>query len=189
MNSGGDDLVLMANEFEPEKGNLLTTLPILHKTFSFRIEVMLLGPPTGQWRNVVHVTKGEGSAFPGDRMPLISFHPNDNRIQVGSYVNGQVNFPCDSKIELELGQWYKIETKQVFREGKYFYSVLSPSFSFARGGQNCQDVENVTPTDFTEMRVYVSHPWGDAANAQITNFVFSTTCKINRYLKVLVKLT
>lgn len=152
----------------------------MHKSYSFVFEIMVTGPPTGEWRNIAHVTKGGSNSNPGDRMPLISLHPDENRFHISSYVNGQVNSPCNSQSEAELNTWYKFEIKQVFSHGKYLYSVASDSFLFDKGGQICKDVENTSPIELTDMKVYVSDPWGSVANAKIRHFKFSTTCKMEK---------
>ena len=163
------------------------TIPEMHKAYSFTFEIMVTGAPTGEWRNIAHVTKGGSNSNPGDRMPLISLYPDENRLHISSYVNGVVNYACNTQIETKLDTWYKFEIKQVLSKGKYLYSVLSDSFVFDRQDKSCKDVENTTPIELSNMKVYASDPWGNVANAKIRHFTFSTTCK-NQKLKLLVKL-
>ena len=73
-------LVLIADEYQPTAGTLLTTIPKMHPIYSVELEIKATEPQTNAWKSIIHITKGGSNGVPGDRMPLISLHPNELRI-------------------------------------------------------------------------------------------------------------
>ena len=82
----------MGDEYKPTSGTLLTTIPKMYPIYSVQLEIKVTGSQTNGWKSVVHITQGGSNSVPGDRMPLISLHPNELRLQISSYVNDKVNY-------------------------------------------------------------------------------------------------
>ena len=178
-------MVLIGAEFVPTVGTLLATIPRMHPIFSVKIDVMVTeGQLSSGWTNIVHITQGGSYSVPGDRMPLISLFPNENRLHISSYVNGDVNMACNGKTLLEPNKWVQIEIKQIFTSGRFEYSVTSDLVEFyPHYDEHSKCVlENTTPMEFVNMKVYASDPWNGSPQAKIRNFRFSTTCKTRSFL-------
>ena len=175
---------MIGAEFVPTVGTLLATIPRMHPVFSVKIDIMVTGDQGSGWTNIAHITQGGSMSVPGDRMPLISLFPNENRLHISSYINGNINMACNAKTLLEPNKWVQIEIKQIFTSGRFEYSVTSDSVEFYPyydEHSKCV-LENTTPMEFVNMKVYASDPWNGSPQAKIRNFRFSTTCKTRSFL-------
>lgn len=131
------------------------------------LELKVTGDQRDTFTNIVHITQGGSNGVPGDRMPLISLFPSENKLHMSSYVNGNINHSYNPPEILQLGIWTKIRIQQRLINSKYMYSVFI-------NDKERYIVENTTPIDLHNMIVYASDPWGSTPNAKIRNFNFST---------------
>ena len=143
----------------------------MYPIYSVELEIKLTDQSTNAWKSIIHITKGGSNGVPGDRMPLISLHPNELGIQISSYVNNYVNYAFSPEELLELNIWYKFRIEQILEKGKYIYSIYFK-------GNLVHTVENTTPIELDNMKVYTNDPWTDTPPTKIRNFIFSTSqCK------------
>merc|ERR1712130_1092638 len=60
------------------------------------------------WVNLLHFTaSGDNYGRPGDRMPLISLYPGENKLHIACYVNNEVSYAYDN-------DYVKLNGKQVY---------------------------------------------------------------------------
>lgn len=149
----------------------------MYAVYSVELDIMVTGEPSDSFTNVIHVTNsGQNQAAPGDRMPLISIRPDENKLHIGSYVNGEINHVFNSNEELKLNIWTNVRVQQTITNGKYIYAIYMDN-------HQKYVIPNKTPIDLYDLKVYASSPWSSAPNAKIRNFKF-TTCKAIVYSSV-----
>ena len=162
---------MVDDEYQPTVGTLITVLDRMDPVFTVEVDVMMTGSQRNEWTNIVHITRGGSMEQPGDRMPLISLFPNENRLHISSYVNGKINYAYSPPEIWELDIWTKIRVQQRRVNSKYIYSVYINDKEY-------HTVENTTPIYLYNVKVYASDPWNSTPKAKIRNFKFSTKCKI-----------
>lgn len=149
----------------------------MHPTYLVELEIKVTAAQTNEWKSIIHITQGGSNGVAGDRMPLISLHPNENRLQISSYVNSKVNHAYNADDILDLDVWTKVRVEQVLTNKQYIYTIYI-------NGQKVHTVENETPIELSNMKVYANDPWTPTPAAHIRNFKFSTTCKtVNKLMK------
>ena len=166
----GSKIILVGEQFQPTVGTLITVLNRMDPVFTVEVDVMMTGDQRETFTNIVHITRGGGMEQPGDRMPLISLFPNENRLHISSYVNGNINYAYNPPEIWEFNVWTKIRVQQRLVNSKYIYSVYINDNQY-------HTVENTTPISLYNVKVYASDPWSGTPKAVIRNFRFSTQCK------------
>ena len=150
----------------------MTTLPRMFPIYSVELEIMVWGPQNGGYTNIVHLSKsGQSMEEPGDRMPAIYLQPRENKLHIGAYVNGDINHAYNSDEILQDNIWTKVKVQQTHVDGKYLYAIYI-------GTIQKYVIENTTPIDIYDIKVYACDPWNSQPKAVIRNFKFSTQCKI-----------
>lgn len=129
------------------------------------------------WTNLIGFTLHDGATlYPGDRMPVISLHPNKFRFQIAAYVNGDnnyaFNYPANDQTSIEQDAWTKIKVQQYYDYSEYPYKY---TYSIYINDKLELNVENTTPAVFENIKVYVCGP-GRCENpeAKIRNLKFKT---------------
>ena len=167
----GSKIILVGEQYQPTVGTLITVLDRMDPVFTVEVDVMMTGAQRDAWTNIVHITRGGPMSEPGDRMPLISLFPSENRLHISSYVSGNVNHAFSPPEIWENDMWVKIRVQQQLVNSKYTYSVYI-------NDEQRHTVENTTPLYLYNQKVYASNPWDGTPKALIRNFKFSTKCKI-----------
>ena len=71
------------------------------------------------WVNLLHFTAtGENYGHAGDRMPLISLYPGENKLHIASYVNNDASFAFDSSHKMKQNTWTKLEVGQTYLQAR-----------------------------------------------------------------------
>jgi len=168
---GGNSINIIAEEFQPTVGTLVTTLPRMFPIYSVELEIMVTGEQRDSFTNIIHLSKtGQNMVEPGDRMPAIYLRPGENKLHIGAYVNGNNNHAYNSNEILKQNIWTKVQVLQTHVDGKYIYSIYI-------GNRQEYVIENTTPIDIYDIKVFASDPWTGTPKTKIRNLKYST-CKM-----------
>ena len=156
----------LQEEHQIEKGDLLTTIPILAKEWKLSFEFKANRVKTG-FQQVLHMTiggKGTGSgAKYGDRTPAIWTHKTKGLI-VASAVNDEVSYSEYFKPLPKSGEWISIEIAQEVEVSDTIYSITI-------AGEKVLSETNTNPSRFEKVKVFSSSTWYTAARGVIRNLV------------------
>ena len=106
----------MNEEFQPKKGNLLTTLCKVGKVYSVSFE-FIMTESTGDWKNILHLTNSGDNDKYGARNPNIQLKPR-GRLHITAAVNGEKSYAYSTKDPLLTNTWYKVEIEQKHEDDK-----------------------------------------------------------------------
>lgn len=162
-------LVLFEGVFQPEIGHLITILPSVYRIWHLEVDIMPTGKNHYSWVNLLHFTaSGDNYGRPGDRMPLISLYPGENKLHIACYVNNEVSYAYDNDYILPMHRWTKLEIGQTYVQSQFVYYVKL-------NGKQVYSVVNRYPRDFSNMMVYGCDPWSEKPNAKLRNLYFTTS--------------
>jgi hypothetical protein len=162
-------LVLFEGVFQPEIGHLVTILPSVYRIWHLEVDIMPTGKNHYSWVNLLHFTaSGDNYGRPGDRMPLISLYPGENKLHIACYVNNEVSYAYDNDYILPMHRWTKLEIGQTYVQSQFVYYVKL-------NGKQVYSVVNRYPRDFSNMMVYGCDPWSEKPNAKLRNLYFTTS--------------
>jgi len=113
--------------------------------------------------NILQITKG-GSSGSGDRMPAIWFHPRTNKLYICTSIGNHVNHCVSQNSNLPSWSYTNIRVTQKIDKScmKYRYKIFV-------NGTLIHAVDNGNPLFLKNVRVYLSNPWHQAANALVKN--------------------
>ena len=161
----------LQEEHQIEKGDLLTTIPILAKEWKLSFEFKANRVKTG-FQQVLHMTtggKGAGRAAKyGDRTPAIWIWTPKGFL-ISSSVGGRTSYAKYFKrpswwTRVLSRQWVKIEVGQELVASQMIYSI-------SINGENALSVKNKAPSEFQNVKVFSSSPWYNPVNGHIRNLV------------------
>jgi len=162
-------LVLFEGVFQPEIGHLVTILPALYRIWHMEVDIMPTGKNHYSWVNLLHFTaSGDNYGRAGDRMPLVSLYPGENKLHIACYINNEVSYAYDNDYILPMHRWTKLEVGQTYVQGQFVYYVKL-------NGKQVYSVVNKYPRDFSNMMVYASDPWSEKPNAKLRNLFMTTS--------------
>lgn len=162
-------LTLIDGEYQPLPGHLIAVVPFVYRIWHLEVEIMPYDKNHFSWVNLLHFTaSGENFGHAGDRMPLISLYPGENKLHIASYVNNDASFAFDSSHKMQKNSWTKLEVGQTYLQGQYVYYIKID-------GKQHFSVVNQYPRDFTDMMVYACDPWSEKPNAKLRNLFYTTT--------------
>ena len=190
-------------EHKIEKGDLLTTIPVLTKEWKLSFEFKT-NKIEERFQQVLHMTtggKGAGSgAKYGDRTPAIWRHSSRGFL-ISSAVNGKPSFsnyikPPSWWYYQLVGGWVKIEVGQELVDSEMIYYISIDGIDAlpgngrrrgkggrrgrrGRGGRLSADysAKNSAPSEFKDVKVYASSPWYNPMNGYIRNLVIKNKQK------------
>lgn len=154
-------------ETQLTKGSLLTTLPSLSKEYYLSFELLVSKHTSAEFRSLLHLTIDGNFGKYGSRIPGIWLF-KDNTIHIASAINGDQNYLSYTREPLKAGKWYLLEIEQVLKERKYLYQVRL-------NGASVHTVENKSPKDFKNVKVYTADPWYDPLNGKIKNLMIANS--------------
>ena len=167
----------LQEEHQIEKGDLLTTIPILAKEWKLSFEFKANRVKTG-FQQVLHMTtggKGAGrGAKYGDRTPAIWIWTPKGFL-ISSSVRGRTSYAKYFKspswwTRVISRQWVKIEVGQKLVASQMIYSI-------SINGENALSVKNSAPSEFKNVKVFSSSPWYNPVNGYIRNLVIENKGK------------
>ena len=160
-----------------KKNNLLAIIPKLSRSYSVKFEFKPTRFQSG-WTNIIHLTAtGNNCCKYGDRIPAVWFYSTTttatkNKVHICSAVSGRGNYCFDSGIIVPRGQWTTIEINQ-HREGvSYKYVVKVNNIMLG-------SVTNSKPQLFSNVKVFGSDSWHNAAQGSMRNLVINPNLKGN----------
>ena len=187
-------------EHKIEKGDLLTTIPVLTKEWKLSFELKAKEIEEG-FQQVLHMTtggKGAGSgAKYGDRTPAIWRHSSRGFL-ISSAVNGKPSFSNYIKPPSwwYYQLWVKIEVGQELVDSEMIYYISIDGIDAhpgsgrrrGRGGRRGRrgrgrrlsadySAKNSAPSEFRDVKVYASSPWYNPMNGYIRNLVIKNKQK------------
>ena len=167
----------LQEEHQIEKGDLLTTIPILAKEWKLSFEFKANRVKTG-FQQVLHMTtggKGAGrGAKYGDRTPAIWIWTPKGFL-ISSSVGGRISYAKYFKspswwTRVLSRQWVKIEVGQKLVAFQMIYSI-------SINGEKALSVKNSAPSEFKNVKVFSSSPWYNPVNGYIRNLVIENKGK------------
>ena len=151
------------------KGKLITTLPILEKSYFVSFEMKPTSLPGG-YHNILHFTIGGDIGKYGERTPAV--WSNGNSLHVCSAVSGNANYCQDIHNFIKINEWFSLNISQQLTNGKYMYKIETNGTVF-------HEVENKEPATFDNVEVYVSNPWYPANPGSIRKIIVGTGTDID----------
>ena len=147
----------------------MQTIPTLGKAWKVSFDLTLFGE-IKDWSNIIHLSIGGNMGKYGDRTPTVQTVPGTTKLHFGSSVNGKKNYNFNSE-DMPVNKKIRVVIEQKFLNNKkYQYSVYID-------GKQIHTVENKKAEEFKNVKVYVSDPWYEPANAQIENIVIENNGK------------
>ncbi|XP_065671364.1 uncharacterized protein LOC136089327 isoform X2 [Hydra vulgaris] len=142
------------------KNNLITTLPMLEKSYSVSFKIKPKSYKTMVYLSVIHLTIGGGYGNDGDRTPAVWFsNDGSGSLLIISSVNGDVNHLYFTQ-PLQLNEWSRIRISQFQFNEVYMYALYID-------GRNIYNIENTQPKAFSNVHVYAADPWDETADGSI----------------------
>ena len=154
------------------RGDLLTTLPNLYKEYEVKIEVMAYSFPSG-WSSLLHLTRGGYHGIYGERNPAIFIYGSTPPfLAVASAINGNIseyqNFTnINGIVGIKRNTWITIAIAQKFEPKYHQYTVKIDNNLVHRA-------ENKQPVDLAAVKVYASDPWHVPLNGTIRRLEINT---------------
>ena len=152
------------------KNTLLRTIPKLSRTYTIKFD---FNPRVFQsgWTNIIHLTTGGNCCNYGYRIPGVWFHgassrSTKNRLHVCSAVNGKGNFCWNSGVTIPRGKWTTVFITQQPEGNSYRYTVKV-------GNVQIGTVINSQAREFSNVKVFASDNWYNAAQGSIRNLVIT----------------
>ena len=150
--------MLAKDEFRPTKDVKITTLTRITKEFLIRFDINAASF-TDYWQNLFHMTTRGNYGRYGDRIPGV--WTLGAQIRISYAVND--NHDYYKFIDIEKDKWISFEISQQHEEtGEYSYKLLM-------NGSEVVKLTNTRPTNFENVKVYVSDPWHATFNGLIRN--------------------
>ena len=146
-------------------GRLLTTIPILYKTWNVTFEVFPSKFAAKCSPNVLYMTVNvDGSSY-GDRTPAVFFCKD--KLYIYSGVDGNWNSVYISK-SFKVNTWIKVQVTQKVEYYKYHYLIYLDDIK-------AHDVVNTQTQEFNGVKVYVTKDaTAGAQEGKIRNLVIKT---------------
>ena len=135
-----------------KKGFLKKTYPTWNKIYSVSFRI-IVKRSDGGWRKVMHFTTGRDNGAPGSRI-LVVWIIGSRQICIFSTVSGNNNYHRYFNLGT-LGKPYDITIQQTKENGKYWYQIII-------NGSTVFKVPNTQPRIFSNVKEYLSAPWGKA---------------------------
>ena len=154
-----------------QRNNLLGVIPKFSASYSVKFD---FNPTRFQSNvtNVLHLTATGGNCCNyGDRIPAVWFHGSSssatkNRFLICSAINGDGNYCLNSGFIVPRGQWTSVEIRQQKEGNSYKYTVKV-------GGVLVGSVINRQPKEFSNVKIYGSDNWYNAAQGRMRNLVIN----------------
>ena len=149
-----------------EKGNLLETLPRLGKEWEISFDFKPDAYTTQGFTSILHLTINEDMTQIGDRIPAIFYNP-DSGLHVSTAIGNDPNSHRDVMPAPPVGKWSNIAVSQLKSGSKTTFSVKVD-------GADPFSVENPSPQEFSNVKVYAADPWWDAQPGSIRGLTIKT---------------
>ncbi|XP_065671471.1 uncharacterized protein LOC136089417 [Hydra vulgaris] len=156
--AGNDNLIEDLKEHALIKDNLVATLPLLEKTFSFSFKVKPNLYNTINFTSVIHLTIGGDYGYYGYRTPGV-WLTSEGKMKICSSVNGNYDYNILTE-PLYLNEWSSIRISQFELNKIYMYAVYL-------NGKIIHSIKNTQPEAFTNVNVYATNPWHNAQDGFI----------------------
>ena len=154
--------------FAVTRNNLYKTIPTLHKQWSLTVDIMPTGLVSG-FANILRVGLGEDVTLYGDRTPTIWFNSMTTELVIASAVNGNKNYHSVVTPAIPMDTWTRVEITQLRQfDGSYQYTIII-------AGEIFDQLTNNNPEEFSNVEVYTSDNFNNAAKAMITNLIIWTS--------------
>ena len=155
-------------ELKLKKDNLLETIQ-LGKEWQISFEFKAENSGESNYTNILHLTTGEdhtnGVGKIGDRIPAIFYH-GGHGLHVTTAIGDKPNYWKHTKSSPPVGKWSTIVVSQLKSGSKI-------NFNFKVDGAD-HSVENPTPQEFSDVKVYASDPWWNPQSGSIRGLTIKT---------------
>nr|XP_047125520.1 uncharacterized protein LOC105847154 isoform X3 [Hydra vulgaris] len=128
----------------------LTTLDNLPTEYKVSFNFM---PTTylNNWASVIHLTTGDNLFTYGSRIPAVFVSPL-NLLYFASDISGKQNCDAFSKTVIPLNKWVQVIISQTKFANQYKFIVNVAN-------ETVYSLENIFPTNFSNVKVFMSNPW------------------------------
>merc|ERR1712215_102239 len=144
-------------EIAISKGNLLTTIPKITKSFTIEFIMIITEWLSNEHSSVLHFTTGGSSSETVDFIPLIYSTPDGIFIKEGKKDIPVPNF--------QLNKWTHFEISQLVENSTHVYTVHM-------NGKKIFSANDLRTKELTGVKVYASCPWIPAQSGSIKNLNF-----------------
>ncbi|XP_065675907.1 uncharacterized protein LOC136092116 isoform X2 [Hydra vulgaris] len=157
------EILFIIGQSKIKKNHLVKTLHKLLKEYELSFELFLTSYTEHTFTNIIHLTIGGDENIYGARIASLF-------IRMGSY--GHFGFSLNNKINeyqewndlFQLNVWTTIKISQIYVENKYMLTLwVAENLLYS--------VENISPTEFTNVMVYISNPWYNEQPGFIRNLI------------------
>ena len=136
-------------------------LPRFGPEWEIHLGLKIKSLPSTNWRNILHISYESERFGIGSRYPAVFLNP-DGFLHLTSHVNGDLN-SYKNYNGVQAGQYYDILIKQFpTSNGDYQYQAYV-------NGTEVASVENTDPIKLEKAVVYLSDPWYDSADVDISH--------------------
>ena len=157
---------ICSDKYAVTRNHLYETIPTLFKQWSLSLEIMLMGVIDNR-SNILRIGLGGNADEYGDRTPAIFLPSNSKVLRIDSAVNGDRKHSTNLPV-IQINRWTKIEISQLRQpDDKY-------QFTIRMAGTIKYQIINTDPREFTDVKVYTSDDYSQAANAMIANLTIAT---------------
>ncbi|XP_047125639.1 uncharacterized protein LOC101241849 [Hydra vulgaris] len=157
------EILFINGQFKIKKNHLVKTLHKLLKEYELSFELLLTSYTKYTFTNIIHLTIGDNENIYGARIASLF-------IRMGSYghfgfsLNNKINEHLESDNLFQLNNWTTIKISQIHVENKYMFNLwVAENLLYS--------VENISPTEFTNVMVYISNPWYEEQPGFIRNVI------------------
>ena len=155
-------ITMETTAINPRRGTSIGTLPKFGPEWEIHLGLKIKSLPStnSNARNILHITYGTDEFGIGSRYPAVFLF--NGLLHLTSHVNKNSNFHRNSN-EVQAGQYYDILIKQFpTSNGDYQYQAYV-------NGTEVASVENTDPIKLEKAVVYLSDPWYDRADVDISH--------------------
>ena len=157
---------IRSDKYAITRNYLYETIPTLFKQWSLSVEIMLMGV-INKRSNILRIGLGGNADKYGDLTPAIFLPPNSKVLRIDSAVNGNKRHSKNLP-PMQINQWTKIEVFQLRQtDDKY-------QFTIRMADTIIYQIINTDPRKFSDVKVYTSDDYSQAANAMIANLTIAT---------------
>uniref|UniRef100_A0A7M5V0H6 Uncharacterized protein n=1 Tax=Clytia hemisphaerica TaxID=252671 RepID=A0A7M5V0H6_9CNID len=163
------DIIGKPDRFNPSTNNLLGTIDLMKKEFTFTFDIKPNKKLAG-WRKILHINNnGKPCCAVGSRIPGIWFNSNSYRMHICFAINGKGNDCWNDPKDLPEKKFSNIKIEQSKEDGKYIFRIY-------KDGEEVFKKDNTKGAqEFKDAKLYGSFGGGTFANVDLKGVVFQNS--------------
>ena len=145
------------------RGLMINKINVLKRTWSVSCDIYPIERIPSIYVNLFHFTNRLNLGAHGDRTPGVWFNPGTTKPFICSSISNNADYCFTLNVAFPLKQYTRLNISQTQNNSVFTYSIT------VNGTENVSIV-NTYALEFTNVKVYMSNPWHQPANALIRNF-------------------